>query len=66
MFVREDEKYIIERMAILKVDKDTCHRIYGVYDEELGTCKVKIREDVRKPNQIEIVRLIPEDKELRR
>ena len=60
---RSSDKYIIEKDLLVKTTDEECRREFGGIFEE-GMCRIKVVIDRRKPNEVRIIRLIPEDKEL--
>jgi len=50
------EKNIVEKTAVIKtVDEESCRQLGGIFED--GRCIVKIVEDLRKPNEIKIIKL---------
>jgi len=62
---RRNDEFIVEKDLLVKTTDEECRREFGGIFED-GMCRIKVVIDRRRPNEVKVVRLIPEDKELRR
>ena len=54
------------REKIVKIhglDKETCEKLSGLFDDERGVCLVKIQERDDRPNELIIMKMRREDHE---
>jgi len=61
---RRNDEFIVEKDLLVKTTDEECRREFGGIFED-GMCRIKVVIDRRRPNEVKVVRLIPEDKELR-
>ncbi|RLI84700.1 hypothetical protein DRP07_00320 [Archaeoglobales archaeon] len=62
----EEDGEVVERTITIKnVSQEICERELNGFFEGEGVCRVKIREDKRKPGQIEIIKMRPEAADFR-
>jgi len=61
---RRNDEFIVEKDLLVKTTDEECRREFGGIFED-GMCRIKVVIDRRRPNEVKVIRLIPEDKELR-
>jgi len=61
---RRNDEFIVVKDLLVKTTDEECRREFGGIFED-GMCRIKVVIDRRRPNEVKVIRLIPEDKELR-